>query len=141
MAVRKMSFEGEIYYGVKGSTASTKLTNVRDVNLGIEHEEGDTSERGSGANPPIKYSRVTGRMVSVDWQMLEKSDDTSLSALKTAAAAGTPVAIKLVDYASGTTRFDGDMIVSYKKSEPHGKEMAYTFTGKPNNDDRDATIA
>jgi Tfp pilus assembly major pilin PilA len=135
MAVKKVGFEGEIYYGVAGSTAATKITNSRDITETLDIEEGDTTVRGSGASPPIKTSRVTGITYGIDWQMLDKSDDTTLTALKVAAATGVPVAIRTKSYSSGTG-YDGDMIIKFKKGIPLRGEQTVDFTGIPNDDNR-----
>lgn len=135
MAVKKQGFEGILLYGVAGSTAATQVTNSRDISETIDIEEGSTTIRGTGASPPINTSRVTGLTYSLDWQMIDKSDDTTLTALKAAAVAGTPVAIRTKSYASGTG-FDGDMILKFKKGTPLKGEQTYDFTGMPNDDNR-----
>jgi Tfp pilus assembly major pilin PilA len=135
MAVKKQGFEGLIYYGTAGSTAATQITNSRDISETIDIEEGDTTVRGAGSSPPIKTSRVTGITYGLDWQMVEKSDDTTLTALKAAAVAGTPIAIRTKSYASGTG-YDGDMVIKFKKGTPLKGEQTYDFTGVPNDDNR-----
>lgn len=135
MAVKKMGFEGEIYYGVHGSTAATKLTNIRDVSITYDTEKGPTTVRGAGSTPPINTSRVTSITWGCEWTMVEKSDDTSLEAIKVATAAGTPIALRLKDYASAKG-YDGDVIVSMKKNEPAKGEQTWTITAEPNDDDR-----
>jgi len=139
MAVKKQGFEGLIYYGVAGSTAATQITNSRDISENIDIEEGDTTVRGDGSAPPIHTSRVTGRMVGIDWQMLNKSDDATLTALRAAAATGIPVAIRTKSYASGLG-YDGDMILKVKLGAPLKGEQTYDFSGMPNDDNRDPLV-
>ena len=127
----KMGYEGLIYYGVAGSAAATQLTNVRDVSYNLEPDKGDTTQRGTGAAPPIKSGRVVAVGVSIEWTMLEKTTDTALEALKVAAFAGSPVAIRLKDYAA-VKGYDGDCDLTAKKSEPIGGEQTWQFTATPN---------
>jgi len=135
----KMGFEGEIYYGAKGGTASTKLTNSRDITESFDIEEGDTTVRGAGTSPPIKTSRVTARSYSIEWTMLNNTTDTSLTALIAAAVAGTAVAVRTKSYSSGLG-YDGDMNISYKQGVPVAGEQTFQFTGKPNAEDRDPQL-
>lgn len=130
-----MGFEGEIYYGAAGSTASTKLTNSRDINYNLDPEKGDTTERGDGSAPPIVTERVAARVVSIDWTMLNKVGDTSLEALRVAAYAGLPVALRLKDYDSGKG-YDGDVTLSVAHGKPYRGEQTYQFTATPNDDQR-----
>lgn len=135
MAAKKMGFEGIIKYGAQGSTAGTVISNTRDITETFDIEEGDTTVRGDGTSPPIKTGRVCGRTYSIDWQMLEKSDDATLTALKTAAVAGTPVAIRTISHSTGKG-YDGDMIIKFKKGLPLKGEQTVDFTGTPNDDNR-----
>lgn len=135
MPVKKMGFEGEIFYGAAGSTAATKITNSRDITMTYEIEEGATTIRGDGSAPPINTSRVTARTFSIEFEMLVKSDDTSLEALRVAAAAGNPVAIRSKDYASGKG-YDGDCILTMNHGAPLKGEQTVRFTAKPNDDNR-----
>jgi hypothetical protein len=135
MPVKKMGFEGEIFYGTAGSTGATKITNSQDITITYDIEEGPTTVRGSGSSPPINTSRVTALSFSVEWTMLLKSDDTTLENLRVAAAAGNPVAIRLKDYSSGKG-YDGDCILNVNHGVPLKGEQTVRFTGKPNDDNR-----
>lgn len=128
--VTKMGFEGEIYYGVAGSTASTKITNCRDENYNLEKEDGDTTVRGDGSEVPVETMSPVLRRVSIEWTMLNKPADTTLAALLTAAYAATPVAIRTKDRASGSG-FDGDCCLSVAHGKPFKGEQTYQFTATP----------
>lgn len=130
MATTKMGFEGEIYFGAAGSTASTKLTNTRDITVNMETEDGDTTTRGAGTAPPIGTMRVTRRNFTITWTMLMKTTDTSLEALRVAAMAGTAVAIRTKDYAAGKG-FDGDVHLKVNHGKPLGGEQTFEFTAIP----------
>lgn len=126
----KMGFEGTLYYGVAGTTGATQITNRRDVSYTIDTEKGDTTTAGVGTSPPVKTSRVTAIILSLEWTMLNKTTDTTLTALRTAAAAGTPVAIRLKDCSSGKG-FDGDVILTQKDGVPIAGEQTFVFTAEP----------
>ena len=135
MAAKKMGFEGLIYQGVPGSTAASLIENSRDITESFDIGEGDTTVRGAGTSPPIETSRVTSRKFGIEWQMTEKSDDTILIALKAAAIAGTPVAIRTKAFSTGTG-YDGDMNIKFKKGKPLKGEQTLDFSGTPNDDYR-----
>lgn len=140
MANKKMGFEGKIYYGAAGSAASTEWGNTRDIVEDFGTQEGDTSERGTAGTPVIEYSRITARNYSIKVNCTEDSSDTSLAAIKTAAAAGNPVAIKTKAHSSGKG-IDGDMIVaSISAGRAYKGEQTLDIVFKPNNDTRAFTF-
>jgi hypothetical protein len=126
----KMGFHGKIYYGAAGSTASTEITNSRDINYNIETEKAETTVRGTGTNPPQKTEDVVAVGTSIEWTMLEKADDTTLEALKVAVATGAPMAIRTKSHASGKG-FDGDATLSMRHGKPLKGEQTLQFTASP----------
>ena len=135
MAVTKMGYEGLLYYGAAGSTAATQLTNCQDIKLDLDHEEGDTTVRGSGSSPPIKTVCATAIMVGLEFTMINDSSDASLTAMKNAAGAKTPIALRGKDYSSGKGP-DADVILKMSAPWPLKGEQAITFTATPNRDNR-----
>jgi len=130
MGVKRMNFEGRAYVGTAGTTASGEVTNSRDITLPMGQEYGDTTVRGS-SGPPKKTSRVT--QVSCDGievTMLNEEGDSIKAALLGAAAAGTPVALRLKDHAAGKG-FDGDCNVSASQPWPLNGEQVITFSFMP----------
>lgn len=134
MGTTKMGFEGKIFQGAKGSTAATEIENSQDISYNLETEDGETTVRGTGSAPPIETSRVVKRIVSIEWTMLNKTTDTSLTALLTAAFAGTPVAIRTKAHSTGTG-FDGDCYLKVRHGKPLGGAQTYEFTAKPTDDE------
>jgi hypothetical protein len=132
VAVTQMGFEGLIYYGTAGSTATTLIGNSRDITETYETEDGDTTVRGTSGIPIGTY-RVTRLNYSLEWTMLNKSSDTTLTALRAAAATGAPVAIRTLDH-SGSVGFNGDMIIKVSKGKPIQGEQTFQFSGLPNDD-------
>lgn len=130
MGVTKMGFEGIAYYGVAGSTAATAITDSADISETFEVEKGNTTVRGNSSSPPIETEDVTVRKYSVEITMLNRSTDTVLEALRVAAAAGTPVALRMKDYAAGKG-FDGDVTLSMTHGKPLRGEQTIQFTATP----------
>lgn len=130
MANVKMGFEGLLYYGAAGSTASTLLENTKDITINMEVERGDTTVRGTSTSPPIKTEDVTQRMVGIEFVMINDITDTSFAALMTAAAAGTGVALRGKDHTSGKGP-DADFTLSVSAPWPLNGEQAITFTASP----------
>jgi hypothetical protein len=129
----KMGFEGLIYYGAKGSTASTLITNRVDVSCDTDPQMAPTTVCGAGSAPPIESEDVCTVKFSATLKMKNLgTEDTVLVALRTAAACGGQVAIRMKDYASGKG-FDGDVNVKEAQGAPIGGEQTFDFTFTPNN--------
>jgi len=135
MAKHYMGFEGLIYFGSAGSTATTLLENCVDITYEITTETGDTTVRGDGTSPPINTSSVTARVASITFSMRNVAGDTSLEALRTAAAAGTLVAIRTKDHSAGKG-FDGDCHLTFTNGKPLRGEQTQEFTATPSRDIR-----
>jgi hypothetical protein len=135
MGAKKMGFQGKLYYGVAGSTGTTEIGNSQDINETLDAEKGPTTVRGTGGTPPIETSSVTSLKYSIEWTMLEDATDSTLEALKTAAVAGTPVALRGKDHAAGKGP-DMDVIVTFKKGKPLKGEQTVQFSAEPNGDAR-----
>lgn len=135
MAATYMGFEGLIYYGAEGSTAATLLENCVDISYEITTETGDTTVRGDSTTPPINTSEVTARVASITFSMRNVASDASLEALRTAAAAGTRVAIRTKDHAAGKG-FDGDCHLSVTNGKPLRGEQTLEFTATPSRHNR-----
>lgn len=132
MTVRK-GFEGQAFYGVAGSTASTLLENARDITYNVEAEYGDTTVRGDGSQVPIQTQSKTLRTMSIEITMLHDDADASFQALQEAAGGSSPVAIRTKSYASGKG-FDGDCHVAMGNPYPMAGEQVSTFTFTPTRD-------
>jgi hypothetical protein len=137
----KMGFEGLLYYGVAGSTGATQITNARDITIAYTPEKGDTTVRGDGSGPVVNSSRVVAIAHTLSFQMVNKSDDTTLTALLTAAAAGTPVALRGKDYTAGKGP-DMDYTLEVSKGQPYKGEQTIDFTCEPTDESgRDPALA
>lgn len=138
MAIKYMGFEGKLYYGAAGSTASTEITNCRDVKVGLGTDKGDTTGRDSGS-PPIETMRVTVRKMTLTFTMLNKASDTTLAALLSAAMAGTAVALRGKSNSSGLGP-DADFILDVDNGQPLKGEQTYDFTATPTEENRTPSL-
>ena len=134
-ATKKMGYEALLYYGAAGSTAATLITNCRDVAYNITPQTAPTTVKGAGSSPPTETFRVVGRQAQLTWTMTNKSDDSTLTALRAAAANGTTVALRYLPH-SGGTGFDGDVVLQCENGAPLAGEQTFNFTATPNDDDR-----
>ena len=128
--MKRMGIEGQLFYGVAGSTASTLISNCRSPSYKIEQKKADTTTRANlqaGSTAAVTTERVVAVTYSIEWTMLQDEADTTLTALKGAAILGTAVALRSKDYASGTG-IDGDFVVNYEKDESDEKEQTLKFT-------------
>lgn len=130
MANQKMGFEGLLYYGAAGSTATNLLENVRDITLSRDVERGDTTVRGDSSAPPIETMAVTVRKVEIEFNMLNDITDTYLEAMRVAAAAGNAVALRGKDHAAGKGP-DGDFTLSISEPWELRGEQVVTISAVP----------
>lgn len=125
---KKAGYQGILYYGTGGATAATQITNSQDINYAYSVITDTITTRGDGSSPPIEENIIVGRKLDdLSWTMIEKSDDTTLTALRGAAANGTVVALRTKSHSSGTG-FDGDCYVSCKRGMPIGGKQTVDFT-------------
>jgi hypothetical protein len=126
----KMGFEGLIYRGTAGVTAATLLENVADITLDLDMDDGDTTVRGDSTAVPIETASPTVLKWSCKFTMLNNNSDANVEALKVAANAGTPIALRLKDYAAGKG-YDGDVTLKYSHGKPLKGQQTVEFTAKP----------
>lgn len=125
---KKAGYQGILYYGTGGATAATQVTNATDINYAFSIVTDTITTRGDGSSLPIEENLAVGRKLDdLSWTMIEKSDDSTLTALKAAAGLGTVVALRTKSYSSGTG-FDGDVYVSCKQGMPLGGKQTWDFT-------------
>jgi len=135
MATKKMGYEGKLYVGTAGSTATNELTNSRDIHFEFDVEWCDTTVRGDGSAVPIETQRPVLRRVSLKWTMIVKSDDTNLATLRNAEYVCTPVALRTLDY-SGGKGVDADFYITSNHGKPIKGEQTIEFTAKPTDESR-----
>lgn len=126
----RMGWEGQMFYGTAGTTANQQITKAKDITITRDVEKGNTTVRGNSTEPPIETEQVTIRKLQIEITILKNSTDTILAALMAAAAAGTPVALRGKDYASGKGP-DGDFTLSQSDPWPLNGEQVVTLTATP----------
>jgi hypothetical protein len=127
----KMGFEGLAYYGVKGSTANTLISNRVDLTFDVDPQMAPTTVAGAGTAPPIETEGVATIKWSATLKMKNVASDAVLLALRTAAAIGNAVAIRLKPY-STVAGFDGDVNVKETFGGNLNGEQTFDFTFTPN---------
>lgn len=133
----KMGFEGLLYWGAAGSSASTQVLIARDVSTTTDPTKAPTTVRGAGSTPPLITEDVVAVAWSCDFNLVNEAAGaglTALAALRAAAAAGTSVALRMKDHAAGMG-YDGDVTVSCKNGQPYQGEQTFDFTATPTKQD------
>ena len=109
----RIGLDGLLYRGAAGSTASTLMTNVRDLTFKYERAKADTSRRGS----MFKLSRTTMKDASLAFEMVV-DDAGDYAALRAAFIANTPLAFKCISASDGHG-IDADFQISkFERKEP-----------------------
>jgi len=127
MAIR-LGMEAKIYHGAAGSTATSELTNVKDVTLNLETGEADVTTRG---NQGWRATVGTLKEGSVEFEMVWDSDDTGFTAIKNAYFNNTPIALAILDHENGEG-LDADFsITNFSRNEPLEEAVTVSVTIKP----------
>ena len=127
MAIR-LGMEAKIYHGAAGSTATSELTNVKDVTLNLETGEADVTTRG---NSGWRATVGTLKDGSVEFEMVWDSEDTGFAAIKNAYFNNTPIALAILDYENGEG-LDADFsITNFSRNEPLEEAITVSVTAKP----------
>ncbi|MBT4819069.1 MAG: hypothetical protein HON70_25400 [Lentisphaerae bacterium] len=124
----KLGMEAKLYYGASGTTASTELTNVKDVTLNLESGEADVTTR---ANAGWRATIGTLKTGSVEFEMIWDSDDAGFTAIKDAYFNNEPIALAILDEAGGEG-LDADFsITSFSRKEALEEAITVSVTAKP----------
>lgn len=118
---KKMGYQGLLYYGTKGSTATTQITNRVDMSYEMNVSTGSTTAAGDGSSVPIATGEATTIEVGHTFNMIVDSNDAALVAFRAAAATGNPIALRFLPY-SGATGLDADCIISMTQGAPRDGE-------------------
>lgn len=133
MATTQSGYQGILYYGAAGSTASTQVGNCEDLNYDTEPERAETTVRGT-SGVPIKTSKVVALDAKITWSMLMKTGDTTLTALLAAARTGAAVALRTKSYSSGLG-FDGDCTLGVTHEMTLKGQSKFNFTAEATDDE------
>jgi hypothetical protein len=123
---KRMGFEGKLYWGAAGSTASTELKIARDVSYAFANVEAYISDR----NTKIDLYDVAGVGFSLEFEVNNQDTDSFITALRAAVIAGTAIAFRTRDKTSGWG-CDGDFIVSDDEGQPLRDAQRLRISAKP----------
>jgi hypothetical protein len=124
----KLGMEAKLYHGPAGATATTELTNVKDVTLNLESGEADVTTR---ANAGWRATVGTLKTGSVEFEMIWDSDDAGFAAIKDAYFGNTPIALAILDEENGEG-LDADFsITSFSRKEALEEAITVSVTAKP----------
>jgi len=122
-----LGMNAKIYYGTAGSTASSELSNVRDVTVTLEAGEADVTTR---ANDGWRATAPTLKECTVEFEMVWKTTDAGFTAIKNAFLNNTTIAL-LVLSESGGEGMDGDFsITNFSRNEPLEEAITVSVTAK-----------
>ena len=132
--MRRMGFEGKLYWGAANATATTELVIARDVSYKFEPTRGEVSDRES----IIEYSRVAMVKFTLEVEVNNNDSNAFIAAVRAAAQAGTLLAFRTRDKTSGWG-VDGDFSVAIDESQPLKDRQAIKVSCEPCNDNRATT--
>lgn len=92
-----IGLNAKLYRGTAGSSATTEMTNVRNLTLNLEAAEADTSRRGSS----WRLRETTLLDGSIEWEMIDNDTDADRAAIMSAFMNKTLIALFPKDKASG----------------------------------------
>ncbi|MBE3123935.1 MAG: hypothetical protein IMZ65_03955, partial [Planctomycetes bacterium] len=126
----RRGYEAVLYRGTAGSTPSTLVNNVMDLELPATRGETQNTTRESGG-----YLSYDATMIdlTLTWKMLWDPADTDLLAIRTAFTSNTAIALKSLDLAGGKG-WDADYkITEFSAPQPLDGEMVLSVKARPYN--------
>jgi hypothetical protein len=114
---KKMGYQGLLYYGTKGSTASTQVLRRVDASYDIDVEVGSTTSAGDGTAVPINTGEATALTGNITFNMIVDSNDAALVAFRAAAATGNPIALRFIPF-TGSTGLNADCVIKITQGAP-----------------------
>lgn len=116
-----------LYRGDAGQTASTEMTNVKDVELNLTTGEADITTRA--ANGWRAYA-ATLKEASLTFQMNYESDDVDLKAIQTAFMNHSAIAFLVGD--DKGNGLDADFVITeFNIPQPLEEAVTVSVTAKP----------
>ena len=116
-----------LYRGEAGQTASTEMTNVKDVEMNLTTGEADITTRA--ANGWRAYA-ATLKEASLTFQMNYESDDVDLKAIQTAFMNNSAIAFLVGD--DKGNGLDADFVITeFNIPQPLEEDVTVSVTAKP----------
>ncbi len=127
MSIR-LGMDAKLFFGVAGATATTELSNVKDVTLNLETGEADVTTR---ANQGWRAVAATLKSGTVEFEMIWDTGDAGFAAIKDAYFNNTPIALAILDGTDGEG-LDADFsITNFSRNEPLEEALTVSVTAKP----------
>ena len=124
----KLGMDAKLYYGVAGATATTELSNVKDLTLNLETGEADVTTR---ANQGWRATVATLKNGSIEFVMIWDTADAGFTAIQNAYFNNTPIALAILD-GEGGSGLDADFsVVNFSRNEPLEDAITVNVTLKP----------
>lgn len=121
----------KLYRGTAGQTATTEMTNVRDVTLNMETGEADVTTRAAEG---WRVYLPTLKEASLEFEMLVDASDGDYQTLRSAFLGNTQLSFKVTDPNGQGVTFDG-AVTNFTNSQPleEGDSVSVTIrpTSKP----------
>jgi hypothetical protein len=114
---KKMGYQGLLYYGTKGSTASTQVTKRVDATYEISVETGSTTSAGDGTSVPIETGEAVTLDAKITFNCIVDDNDAAVIAFQAAAATGVPIALRFIAFTGGAG-LDADCVISVTRGAP-----------------------
>ena len=116
-----------LYRGEAGQTASTEMTNVKDVEMNLTTGEADITTRA--ANGWRTYA-ATLKEASLTFQMNYESDDADFKAIQTAFMNNSAIAFLVGD--DKGNGLDADFVITeFNIPQPLEEDVTVSVTAKP----------
>lgn len=122
-----LGLDAKLFRGAAGSTASTEVTNVKDLTLNLESGEADVTTR---ATQGWRATVATLKDASLEFGILYDTADTDFQAFQSAYLNNTPLALFITDGAG--SGLDADFSVTgFSVEQPLEEAMTVSVTAKP----------
>ena len=129
----RLGMNAKLYHGPAGSTATSELTNTRDVTLNLETGEADATTRGSMG---WRLFVTTLKEGAVEFEMVWDTQDSGFTAIKNAFFNNTPIALAVLDKEDGSGLDADFMITNFSRSEPLEEAITVSVRARPTYSDR-----
>lgn len=124
----RLGMEAKMYHGTAGATATTEMTNVKDVTLNLEKGEADVTTRG---NQGWRATVGTLKDGSVEFEQVWDNTDSGFAAIKNAYFNDEPIALLILDAENGEG-LDADFsVTNFSRNEPLEEAITVSVTVKP----------
>ena len=124
---KKVGYCAKLFGGAAGSTPNTEITHAKDVQVAVDIDIVDATDRSTGG---WKDNLAALKDATLSFTLIYDSTDTNYSAIRTAALGGTPYAFKPSNGNGGG--LDADWTISkYKENQDNGAPISAEVEAVP----------